>query len=667
VASPALDEGASPPVYRHRLRDACFCGGRHGPDSARRSEGRDSVHYIYQDAEGRDVIRVTVLGHGKDKKVFQNRWDGTEWKKGVGARPPPVLYRLPEVLASTGTVYVVEGERDAETLRARGFVATTHRGGADAWPRADWAPLRGRQCVLLVDADEAGRRRGEGLGRLLGVPALECAKGKDVTDHFAAGGEMGDFVPMVPGTVPGTPEKAATRIVVKVADWRAGLLYKVSPDGSVSSKLRPIAANAATILVHDERWDGVIAYDEFAESMVTLRVPPWRLADMPSSPEPGDWTEEDTVRCQSWLADAYALDLGIEAVLSSVKVAARRRVIHPVRDWLMSLRWDGTRRLPTWLVTVMGSEDTPYTRAVGQAWAVSAVARVFEPGCKVDTAIVLEGRPGTFKSSVLRALVGDKWFLEMSAPDMSSKDAMQVLRRKWIAEFPEIDALSRTDQGHVKSYFSRQVDTYRASYGKGSRDYPRQTVFAATTNKPEWLTDETGGTGRRMWPVQCTRGDVAVMASMRDQFWAEARSRYESGEKWHITDPEIRDAEREEQDARFRPDPWEQPLAEWLASPAQISSKKAHGVTTSEALDAVQIDVGKRDNGHAARAGNVLRRLGWVPGKHAESRNGARVRVYRPIEGSATNGHTLVPIDMPPDGWVEPVTGEDAFPPADVI
>jgi putative DNA primase/helicase len=447
--------------------------------------------------------------------------------------------------------------------------------------------------------------------------------------------------------------------------WETRLL-RTLPKGEV--KFRPVVANVVTVLTSDDRWAGVLAYDEFAEGIVKLKAAPWRDLDTGADNALGDWSDDDTTRMQCWLSDAYALDVSEGAVLGAVKLAARRKIVHPVRDWLNSLRWDGTKRLPTWLIDVMGCEDSSYVRSVGQAWGVSAAARAYKPGCKVDTVLVLEGKPGIFKSSVLRALVADEWFLEMSISDVANKDAMQLLRRKWVAEFPEIDGLSRTEQAHVKSYFSRQVDTYRPSYGKGTRDFPRQVVFAATTNKNEYLTDETGGSGRRMWPVRCTRGYAALASDIREQFWAEARVRYECGEPWHIIDPDLRDDERSEQDARFRADPWEQPIAEWLAKPGDVHSKAVLGVSTSDALQSVGLDIAKRDNGHAARVGSVLRRLGWVPGKHPESRNGVRVRLYRPAEGAATNGHTLVPLEHGPDAFLEPEAHtEDAFPAVSVF
>ena len=460
----------------------------------------------------------------------------------------------------------------------------------------------------------------------------------------------------------------AARPSVKIADWRGFLLCKIKSDGSRGAT-RAIIANAVTILANDPAWIGVLAYDEFAEGIVTLKAPPWRPADSPSRVEPGDWSDEDTTRVQCWLSDHYAIDLGADAVLASIKLVAHKTRVHPVREWLESLRWDGKFRAASWLADVFGAEDSPYTRAVGTAWLVSAVARVSVPGCKVDTVLVLEGKPGLFKSSVLRALAGDAWFLAMSVGDLASKDAMQILRRKWIAEFEEIDSVARGEQAHVKAYFSRQVDTYRPSYGKGSRDFPRQTVFAATTNKEQYLTDETGGTGRRMWPVRCSRGDVQLARSLREQLWAEAVSRYQSSEEWHFRDPELRDAERDEQDARFRSHPWEQTIATWLAKPAQDlgPTKAQRGVTTADVLDgAISLPVERREHKHATEVGAILRRLGWVPSKHPESLNGARVRVYRPQDGAGTNGHTLVPIEgqttvLEPTGSLE--LDEDSFPP----
>lgn len=417
---------------------------------------------------------------------------------------------------------------------------------------------------------------------------------------------------------------------VTAGDWKRFLLTRKTDDGKVN---RAVGGNVTTILVHDPAWAGVLAYDEFAETIVTRKVPPWRPQDAPPGCRAGDWTDEDTLRVQNWMADAYGMDVGEKATLGGVKLAARRAPFHPVREWLEGLHWDGKRRVRSWLHDIMGCTDDAYTREVGLSFLVSAVARVMAPGCKVDTAPILEGEQGTFKSSVIRALAGDEWFLEMSITDVSSKDAMQVLKRKWIAELPEIDGLARSEWAHVKAYFSRQVDTYRPSYGVGSRDFPRQTVFCGSTNRSDYLGDETGA--RRFHPVRCRMGNVALARELREQLWAEAVALYQSGVAWHVTDPELATAFVTEQDARFRVHPWEETIAAWLERPIDLpmGKKRAEiGVTTADVLEgALKIETGKRTQSDANAVGAVLRRLGWRQGPQSR-RNGVAVRLFFPAE-----------------------------------
>jgi putative DNA primase/helicase len=145
--------------------------------------------YDYTDEHGNLLYQV-VRYQPKDFK--QRRPDGCGgwvWRKSARQ----VLYRLPEVLEAP-IVFVVEGERDVETLREHGLVATTNAGGA----KAHWAPqytesLRGHEVILIPDNDAPGRKRVLNIARaLLGKVArlvvLELEGGsKDVTEWFNQG------------------------------------------------------------------------------------------------------------------------------------------------------------------------------------------------------------------------------------------------------------------------------------------------------------------------------------------------------------------------------------------------------------------------------------------------------------------------------------------------
>ena len=164
----------------------------------------------------------------------------------------------------------------------------------------------------------------------------------------------------------------------------------------------------------------------------------------------------------------------------AVQAAARHNAFHPVRDYFNSLVWDGVPRLDTWLVTYFHADDTPYIRAIGPRYLISAVARIYRPGCKVDHMLVLEGPQGKQKSEALRTLaVNDAWFTDRLS-HVSSKDAAQELAGVLIIELAEMDALTRATPSAMKSFLTRRRDRYRPPYGKHLTTLPRQCVFAGT-------------------------------------------------------------------------------------------------------------------------------------------------------------------------------------------
>jgi hypothetical protein len=211
VESPALDDRCVPPAYRHRMRDLCRCGVQHGPDSRPVDASEPEAEYVYRDEAGAALMRVLVRGHGKSKRVRQERATPGGWVSGIaGVRR--VLYRLPELLAAPlGTcVWIVEGERDVETLRGLGYVATCNLGGAGKWPATETLP--GRTIAIIADDDEPGWAHAEYVRQVTGrtpMAVWRCTKGKDVTDHVASGGKFPDEL----GRIERVPQLTADEIL----------------------------------------------------------------------------------------------------------------------------------------------------------------------------------------------------------------------------------------------------------------------------------------------------------------------------------------------------------------------------------------------------------------------------------------------------------------------
>lgn len=149
--------------------------------------GSNRTYYEYTDEANNVLYRVVRF---TPKGFTQERYEDGRFLPGLnGVRR--VLYNLPRVLESL-SVYVVEGEKDADRLGAEGVVATTNVGGANSW-RPEWSEsLRGKDIIIVPDADGPGEKHARTIQNSLDGVARSVrlaypASGKDVSDHLDAG------------------------------------------------------------------------------------------------------------------------------------------------------------------------------------------------------------------------------------------------------------------------------------------------------------------------------------------------------------------------------------------------------------------------------------------------------------------------------------------------
>jgi hypothetical protein len=187
--------------------------------------------------------------------------------------------------------------------------------------------------------------------------------------------------------------------------------------------VRPILANLILFLREHQDWKGVLAFDQFNTRVVIKKHPYWSEEEIDTL-----WTDHFESLVRVWFQNED-IAAGQGDIGRAVQAAARHNPTHPVRDYLDSLTWDGRARIDTWLVDYLHADDSPYIRAIGPRYLISAVARIYKPGCKVDHMIVLEGPQGKQKSEALRALaVRDAWFTDRLS-HVLSKDA--AARARW--------------------------------------------------------------------------------------------------------------------------------------------------------------------------------------------------------------------------------------------
>jgi predicted P-loop ATPase len=375
--------------------------------------------------------------------------------------------------------------------------------------------------------------------------------------------------------------------------WKSRLIRTPTPRRAI----KPILANAMIALREAPAWFGVFAFNEFSGQATLVVAPPWEMNRAQWDQRPV--TPHDDLLITEWLQkEGISVDVGVAA--QAVEAVAKDRLFHPVREYLDQLEWDGIPRIGTWLHDYLGTDDNAYTRAVGRCMLVAAVARIYQPGCKVDNVPIIEGGQGIGKSSALRILF-EPWFTDDIA-DLGSKDAAMQTGGVWGVEMAELDAMSRPEAARAKAFISRTKDRFRPPYGRRVVEVPRSSVLWGTTNSDTYLIDETGG--RRFWPIRARKINLDGLCRNRDQLWAEALEYLVASTPWWIDNPDVYRAATEEQASRYASDPWDEVIHQLAKSEEELS--------IGQVLTAVGVETGRRTQSDMNRVARCLKALGWT-------------------------------------------------------
>jgi len=296
------------------------------------------------------------------------------------------------------------------------------------------------------------------------------------------------------------------------------------------------------------------------------------------------------------ITDADVCEADCVQILGAI---GKKQAYHPVKDWLEKLH-------DVYGETTIEFLDAPASRYLKTGntlydtylknQLIAAVARIYQPGCKSDHSVILQGAQNLLKSTFWNTLAGDDWFDDNLGSDVENKDELLKLHRTWFEEWGEIDRItSKKELGVVKSFLSRKVDTFRAPYERTAVEHPRRGVIVGTVNPSEFLRDEED---RRLWIIPVTQKiDIEAMQRDRDAIWAAAVALYKSGAQWWLTpDEEIQQRESNKQFAVR--DVWEEPI-DYI----RIQDVLIECLSTKE--------IQRHTNLDKKRVQDILRRLGW--------------------------------------------------------
>ena len=311
------------------------------------------------------------------------------------------------------------------------------------------------------------------------------------------------------------------------------------------------ANNLNIIFQFDPFLKNAFKLNTFDNKRYVTKTLPWRKID---DVEPLRDVDYSGVR--NYIECIYGI-VSSQKVDDALALEIEKKKFHPIIEYIKSLQWDGVPRVNTLLIDYFGAEDNAYTRAAIRKILCAAVTRVFHPGTKFDTALILVGPQATYKSTFVKKL-GKNWFSD-TFTTVQGKESFEQIQGAWLVEIAELSGLKKAEVETIKHYISKCEDSFRPAYGRTIETYKRQCVFFGTTNSKDFLRDPTGN--RRFLPIDvrpeyATKNVAQELTEEEvDQVWAEAYEIYKQGESLYMTGEEdiiakIEQHKHSEQDER---------------------------------------------------------------------------------------------------------------------
>jgi len=324
----------------------------------------------------------------------------------------------------------------------------------------------------------------------------------------------------------------------------------------------------------------------------------------------------------------WGFEPSMTTVMEAYAEEALQHSFHPVQDYLNTLTWDGEDRISDFFTKFCGTDPGPLATRIAQIMFKAAVARAFKPGVKFDTMVILEGKQGCGKSTLIRYLAGPGWSVEGLPPKLD-KDTVQALQGSWLVEIEELNMMRKSDIDAMKGFVSKTEDTARFAYAKTMKTYPRKCILIGTTNDDQYLLDSTGN--RRYLPIRVGTVDLLGVRAARDQLWAQATQMWKDNptEDALMLPQNMWNEAAEEQDHRRVQDPIEYDTTEYLARLDSDIDFVSSQTLMWEIIKKASSDANLKDTRRINRA--MKTQTGWEPARRTI--NDVKVRGY---ERSAT-------------------------------
>ncbi|MDE5861738.1 MAG: hypothetical protein K2H28_06035 [Ruminococcus sp.] len=446
--------------------------------------------HIYQSMNHDNIATKTIYRKPDGSKTaIWHRYEGNTLVKGLNGLKMP-LYHVYNLADNTKPIFIVEGEKDVETMEKLGYIATTSPNGAGSKWKSEYTPLfRDFDVVILADNDEVGLKSATNIAEnvIQTARSVKLVPSQVLYTPLQPKGDISDIVECV----------GSAKAIQLIENILNGNEYIFTPKLLSSSELQQDNSN---------KKKQMIKYDLFAEFIekqgYSIRYNQithnFEFFGFDKGESAEHLAENVPTILQDQLKEVYT-HVSKQNVIDYITRYATRHKYNPVLNAIQSVKWDGKDRvgqiydifrIPT------DTEEGIYSRTFIFKWLKQCVCGLFndiENPFSLDIILVFQGKQGIGKTRFFEMLaLNSKFFGEGICLDPRDKDSIIQATSKWISELGELGSTMKKDMDSVKAFLTKSTDEYRTPYGKASLHYPRMTSFVGTVNDTEFLIDQTG-------------------------------------------------------------------------------------------------------------------------------------------------------------------------------
>lgn len=472
----------------------------------------------FKTKDGKQPRYYRISEDGKVKNTLKNA-DGVKVVQEV----PYNLFNLTKAIENKRRIFIVEGEKDADTLNYKGFIATSLKNVKD------YKDIFKKQDVYFIgDTGIAGEKYKKDIFREL-VSVVKSFRVVDLKDIE----KLGDNKDVTDWLEAGHTTEELQECIKDYWDIKEYPFYKYYSkkvkDGEIICSPYKIWENLDILL---KRNNIKVKYNKLKKDVEILGIA-------------NDLGNNALIESIYSLCVKNNLTFSRDSLVSSINRIARDNSYNPVAEYLENCykNWDKVQgRAEAMCETVVTEEDfnPALKRTLILKWFVNTVMIAFNTGTSnTEGILVFQGKQGINKTRWIKSITPNQEWLKTGMDiDPDNKDKIHQATSYWITELGELDATMKKDQAKLKAFFTEKQDLYRKPYERASEAYPRLTSFYSTVNVEQFLKDETGN--RRYWVIPVEKLIVDHEEIELEQFWGEIMYLWKEGKiKHYLTAEQI--------------------------------------------------------------------------------------------------------------------------------